>query len=67
MNGFDRPHAVMVMALTLAATALYLMAVAPGFRYRRVARIAARALYGATLAVVLVWIALWLLGIDPGR
>jgi len=63
-NGFDRQRAV--LALVLAATALYLMAVAPGFRYRRAARLAALAIYGAACALVLVLAALWLFGIDAG-
>jgi hypothetical protein len=50
-------------ALITAATALFLMSVAPGFRYRRVTRIAALATYGVVLAGVVVWVVLWLLGV----
>ncbi len=53
----------MITALVLAATALFLMTMAPGFRWRRQARVAALAVYGATLLGVLVYIALWLCGI----
>jgi hypothetical protein len=58
----DRQRAA--LALVLAATALYLMAGAPWFRYRRIARIGAVVLYGVAMALILVSIALWLLGID---
>lgn len=52
-----------ISALVLAATVLFLMTVAPGFRWRRQARVAALAIYGATLVGILVYIALWLSGI----
>jgi hypothetical protein len=57
----DREQAV--GALIAAATALFLMSVAPGFRYRRVARIGAVAVYGVVVAGVIVWVVLWLLGV----
>ena len=50
------------MALTLLATAMYLIAVAPGFGWRRQLRLAAIGVYAIALAVVLGWIALWLAG-----
>jgi hypothetical protein len=61
MHGIDRQQ--LIGALVTLATALFLMAVAPQFPYRRAARIAAIAIYGCVLAGVLVWVALWLLGI----
>jgi hypothetical protein len=57
----------LISALLLAATALFLIAVAPGFRYRRVTRIAALAVYAIALGVALVFVGLWLAGIDIGR
>ena len=53
----------MISALVLVATALFLMTMAPRFRWRRQARVAALAIYGATLAGILVYIALWLSGL----
>ncbi|HWB49342.1 MAG TPA: hypothetical protein VG651_09550 [Stellaceae bacterium] len=53
----------LIAALLAAATALFLMSGAPGFRYRRQMRIAAVAVYGALLAAILVWVALWLVGV----
>jgi hypothetical protein len=65
MNGFDRQR--LIGALVLLATALYLIAVAPGFRYRRATRLVALTVYAIAIGVVLVWIALWLIGVEPGR
>jgi hypothetical protein len=53
----------MISALVLAATALFLFSVAPGMRFRRQARIAAIAIYGAALLGVVVYVVLWLGGI----
>lgn len=53
----------MIQALALAATVLFLMTMAPGFRWRRQVRIAALALYGALLIGVAVYVVLWLAGI----
>ena len=61
MSGLDRQR--LVGALLLAATALYLIAVGPRFRYRRVTRALALIVYAAALGVVTVWIALWLMGV----
>jgi hypothetical protein len=61
----DREQAV--IALVTLATVLFLLAGAPGFRYRRVARLAALAVYGVVMAGVLVYVALWLFGMAPGR
>lgn len=52
-----------IQALALAATVLFLMTMAPGFRWRRQVRIAALALYGALLIGVAVYVVLWLAGI----
>ena len=60
MQGFDRQR--LVSALLLAATALFLMASAPGFGYRRALRRAGIAVYAIAMAVVLVWVVLWLAG-----
>jgi hypothetical protein len=57
---FDRER--LIGALITLATVLFLIAVAPRFRYRRAARIAAVAIYGVVLAGVLVWVVLWLAG-----
>ena len=57
----------LIGALITLATALFLMAVAPGFPYRRAARRAAMAVYGAALIGVAVWVGLWLLGVAPGK
>jgi hypothetical protein len=62
---FDRQRLLGVL-ITLA-TALFLMAVAPGFPYRRAARIGAAVVYGVALIGVAVWVALWLLGVVPGK
>ena len=56
----------MIGAAITLATVLFLMAVAPGFRYRRPARIAAIAIYGTVLAVAVVWVVRWLLGMAFG-
>jgi len=58
---FDRQR--LVAALMLAATALFLLAVAPGFRYRRAARIAAITVFAAVFTGVVVWVVLWWLGL----
>jgi hypothetical protein len=60
--GFDRQR--MLSAAVLAATALFLVAVAPGFRYRRAARIVAVAVYAVVFAGVAVWAVLWALGVS---
>jgi hypothetical protein len=62
---FDRQRLIGVL-ITLA-TALFLMAVAPGFPYRRAARRAAIVVYGAALIGVVAWVVLWLLGVAPGK
>ena len=59
---FDRQR--LVGALVLAATALFLVAVAPGFRYRRAARRVAVAVYAIVSAGVAVWAVLWLVGME---
>jgi hypothetical protein len=56
----------LVAALMLAATALFLLAVAPGFRYRRAARIAAIAVFAVVFTGVVVWVVLWLAGAAAG-
>jgi hypothetical protein len=61
MYGFDRER--LIGALITLATALFLLAVAPRFRYRRAARVAAVAIYGAVLLGVAAWVVLWLLGV----
>jgi hypothetical protein len=53
----------MIAALVLAATVLFLMTMAPGFRWRRQARIAALAVYGATFLGVVVYVVLWACGV----
>ena len=53
----------LITALALAATALFLMAGPPRFRWRRQARIAALALYGAAFLAAAVYALLWALGI----
>jgi hypothetical protein len=58
---FDRQR--LVAALMLAVTALFLLAVAPGFRYRRAARIAAITVFAIVFTGVVVWVVLWWLGI----
>jgi hypothetical protein len=54
----------LIGAAITVATALFLMAVAPRFPYRRAARIAAIAIYGAAMAGVVAWVVLWLLGVN---
>jgi hypothetical protein len=61
----DRQQLIGVL-ITLA-TALFLMAVAPRFRYRRAARRATIVVYGAALIGVVAWVVLWLLGVAPGK
>jgi hypothetical protein len=61
---FDRER--LIGALITLATALFLMAVAPKFPYRRAARIAAVVIYGAVFAGVVAWVVLWLFGVDLG-
>jgi len=53
----------MISALVLAATALFLFSVAPGMRFRRQARIAAIAIYGAGFLAIVVYVVLWAAGI----
>jgi hypothetical protein len=53
----------MIAALVLAATVLFLMTMAPGFRWRRQARAAALAVYGATFLGVVVYAVLWACGV----
>ena len=65
MQGFDKQR--LIATLTLSATALFLIAVAPGFRYRRAARRLAIAVYAITVVMVLGWVVLWLFGVDVGR
>jgi len=65
MNGFDRQRLIGVL-ITLA-TALFLMAVAPRFPYRRAARRAAIVVYGAALVGVVAWVVLWSFGVVPGK
>jgi hypothetical protein len=62
---FDRQRLIGVL-ITLA-TVLFLMAVAPGFPYRRAARIGAVVVYGAALIGIAVWVVLWLAGVVPGK
>jgi hypothetical protein len=65
MMDFDRQR--LVGGLITLATALFLMAVAPRFPYRRAARVAALVIYGAALVGVVVWAVLWLVGAVPGK
>jgi hypothetical protein len=60
-NPFDTQQ--LIAAAALAATALFVASVGPGFPFRRATRIAAVALYGATFVAVLVYVALWSFGI----
>ena len=60
-GGFDTQR--MIGAALTLATVLFLMAVAPGFRYRRQVRIASIAIYCVVLAGVAVWVVLWLFGV----
>ena len=64
MNGFDRQR--LVAALMLAVMVLYLLARAPGFRYRRAARIAAITVFTVVVAGLVVWVVLWLAGAAAG-
>ncbi|HXC26469.1 MAG TPA: hypothetical protein VNV38_00835 [Stellaceae bacterium] len=57
----DRNQAI--AALVLAATALFLMSGAPGFRWRRQARLAAVVVFGAAFLGVVIYVALWALDI----
>jgi hypothetical protein len=58
---FDRNQ--LISAAVVAATVLFLMSGAPGFRGRRVARNAAIAIYGATFLGVAIYVVLWACGI----
>jgi hypothetical protein len=64
MGGFDRERLVGVL-ITLA-TALFLMAIAPRFPYRRAARVTAIVIYGAAAIGVVVWVVLWWFGVQLG-
>jgi hypothetical protein len=64
-EGIDRQR--LILALILAATALYLIAVAPGFRYRRAARTLAISVYAVTFIGVCAWVLLWFTEGDIGR
>ena len=57
----DRSQAI--AALMTATTALFLISIAPGMRYRRQARIAAMTAFALAFAAALVWSALWLAGL----
>ena len=63
MNGLSAIHGLdrqrLILALILAATALYLLAVAPGFRYRRAARTMAVTVYAVAFVGVCAWVLLW--------
>jgi uncharacterized membrane protein len=50
----------------LAVMVLYLLARAPGFRYRRAARIAAITVFTVVFAGLVVWVVLWLAGAAAG-
>jgi len=65
IHGLDRQR--LILALVLAATALFLIAVAPGFRYRRAARTMAVTVYAVAFVGVCAWIFLWLTEADIGR
>jgi hypothetical protein len=65
IHGLDRQR--LVLALILAATALYLIAVAPGFRHRRAARTMAVTVYAAVFIGVCAWVVLWFAETDIGR
>jgi hypothetical protein len=56
-----------VPALLLLATAMYLIAVAPGFRRRRELRIAAVAVYALAFLIVTGLVLAWFAGIDTRR
>jgi hypothetical protein len=62
MHGFDAQR--LIGALITLATVLFLVAVAPGFRYRMAARRAALTIYAVVFAGVVVWVVLWLLGVS---
>jgi hypothetical protein len=62
MNWVDRQR--LFGALITLATVAFLIAVAPGFGYRAVARRAAIAIYAVVFAGVAVWVVLWLLGVS---
>jgi hypothetical protein len=63
-NGGPIDAGRMVGALTLAATALFLMCGQLPAPYNRWARNAAVAVYGVTLAGVLIYVGLWWLGVE---
>jgi hypothetical protein len=65
MQGFSEER--IGPALLLLATAMYLIAVAPGFRYRRAARAIAITLYAGVFLGAVAWVLLWSAGIDIGR
>jgi hypothetical protein len=65
IHGIDRQR--LILALILAATALYLIAVAPGFRYRRVARTMAISVYAVAFIGVCAWVVLWFSEAEVGR
>jgi hypothetical protein len=65
IHGLDRQR--LILALVLAATALFLIAVAPGFRYRRAARTMAVTVYAVAFVGVCAWIFLWFTEADIGR
>ena len=71
MSGFGEFHGIdrqrLILALILAATALYLIAVAPGFRYRRAARTLAVTVYAIAFIGAVAWMLLWFLEPDIGR
>jgi uncharacterized membrane protein len=58
---FDQQR--LITGLILSATALFLIAVAPGFPYRRAARRVSIAIYVLTVAIMIGLIVLWLLGV----
>jgi hypothetical protein len=65
MQGFNEER--IVPALLLAATAMYLIAIAPGFRYRQAARIAAISIYAGAFIGVCAWVVVWFSASDIGR
>ena len=65
IHGLDRQR--LILALILAATALYLIAVAPGFRYRRAARTMAISVYAVAFIGACAWVLLWFVEADSGR
>jgi hypothetical protein len=65
IHGLDRQR--LILALILAATALYLIAVAPGFRYRRAARTMAISVYAVAFIGACAWVVLWFTEADIGR